>query len=142
MKSLTLCSHCHAPNRFDYSKSGQPVCGKCQSDLPTEGAVSHLNDQAVQALIDRGGEVVVDFWADWCGPCKMFGPVFSQVAMKKAEGASFVKVDTEANQQLMSKLGIRGIPTVVVFRNGREVGRQSGLMNSQQFDSFLGRPNR
>jgi len=113
----------------------KPSCGRCKMDLlqgaPIEGTPVNLD-----ALIKGEQPVVIDFWAPWCGPCKTFAPVFSEVA-KKETSARFVKVDTEAQQQLGAKYNIRSIPTLMVFKQGKLVDTLNGALPSSQFQSWL-----
>ena len=81
--------------------------------------------------------VILDFWADWCGPCKSFAPVFEQAAGQLAGKCRLAKLDSEANQQLSAQLGIRSIPSLILFKNGREVARQSGAFPLPQLMSWL-----
>jgi len=79
---------------------------------------------------------VVDFWADWCAPCKKLAPVFDEVS-EKVENVNFGKVDMEKNQQLGTKAGVRALPTLVIFRNGEEVARKSGAMKKEELTSWI-----
>lgn len=121
-----LCSSCTAVNRVDETRLDKAVCGKCARPL-AGGGVLHLNANLLDALLAKDGlPLLVDFWAPWCGPCKMMAPAFEAAALKLAPGVRLGKVDTEANPALGARFGVQSIPTLVLFRNGAEVDRLSG----------------
>lgn len=100
-------------------------------------AVSHLTGEGFAEAIATG-DVLVDFWADWCGPCKMLAPVIDELAAEYAGRVSVAKVDTDANGELAMSLGITGIPTVILFRDGTEVHRFVGVRPKSDFTAVLG----
>jgi thioredoxin 2 len=133
-----ICPHCHARNRVpDTRLADQPVCGKCKLPLlPGEPIV--LDDGTFDRFIANDGlPIVVDFWAPWCGPCKMFAPTFAQAASEWTGKLRFVKVDTEANAHLAQRFAIRSIPTLALFRNGREADRVSGALDPRGLRQWL-----
>lgn len=99
---------------------------------PIEGTLDNFS-----ALLESSTPVVVDFWAPWCNPCVGFAPVFSDVAQEQVGTARFVKIDTEAQQQLAAQFGIRSIPTIMVFKNGQRVDMLNGALPKSQFDQWL-----
>lgn len=137
--TYAACNKCHTVNRVDKAKiSDAPTCAKCKEKLPYDGSTLHLNSEALNELLLKSKKpVVIDFWAAWCGPCQMYGPVFSKVAKEMESDAVFVKVDTEKEQALSAQMGIRGIPATVMFKDGIEVGRQAGAMPEQMLKSFV-----
>jgi thioredoxin 2 len=124
-----VCVHCRATNRIPATRLGDdPVCGKCGRAL-LSGEPVVLGDGDFDAVTGRTElPVVVDFWADWCGPCRMMAPQFEQAARELKGRALFVKVDSDANPQLAQRFGIRSIPTLIRLDRGREVTRQSGAL--------------
>jgi thioredoxin 2 len=132
------CPACSSVNRVPDDRLGEsPKCGKCGSPL-LPGRPIDLNQASFDRFISRSGlPVVVDFWATWCGPCKMMAPVFTQVAGELNLRARFAKVETEAEQMLAARYGIRSIPTLAVFRNGQEIGRQAGAMDGSNLKRWL-----
>ena len=126
------CPACNAVNRIPVARLGQhPRCGKCHQPL-FSGKPLDLHAGNFAAHIDRGDlPVLVDFWAEWCGPCKMMAPQFVQAAQLLEPEARLAKLDTEAESQIAAHFNIRGIPTLILFRAGREVARQSGAMSAQ-----------
>ena len=98
----------------------------------------HLNDSNYEEEISKSGKpVLVDFWAPWCGPCKQFAPTFSQMAGQYGGQVRFVKVDTEAEQSLAARYNIRSIPTLAIFKGGRELDRVSGALAGPQLAAWL-----
>ncbi|MCD8339366.1 MAG: thioredoxin [Burkholderiales bacterium] len=88
-------------------------------------------------VLNAKGVVVVDFWAPWCGPCKMFGPVLEKAAETLPPGVKIVKYNVDESQNVASQLGVRGIPTVAVYKDGQLLAQQAGMMNSSQFSAFM-----
>ena len=134
-----VCPDCTAVNRVpDERLTEQPKCGKCGNAL-LPGKPVDLNSVSFQKFVSRSGlPVVVDFWAPWCGPCKMFAPVFSQAAGELNTRYRFAKVNTEAEQGLAAQFGIRSIPTLAIFRNGSEITRLSGALDAATLKKWLG----
>ncbi len=126
-----VCPACNATNRIPADKLGAaPKCGKCRKPLFAKQPLE-LTTANFQSHINRNDiPVVIDFWAPWCGPCKMMAPAFKEAAAQLEPGVRLAKVNTEAQQALGAQFAIRSIPTMIMFRNGREVARQSGAMGS------------
>ena len=140
MKTQTICPNCKKINSVDIasSKNKQPTCGHCQAELPIHGAYSELSASELNSLISSAKlPVVVDFWAPWCGPCKAFAPHFQQIAEQEGDKYIFVKVNTQAYPLAGDYYGIRGIPTLAVFKEGREEKRISGAMPAEQFREWI-----
>ena len=126
-----LCPDCHAVNRVDDARLGQAVCGKCAK--PLVGGVLHLDAPLLQNLLTRDGlPLLVDFWAPWCGPCRMMAPAFEEAARLLAPGVRLGKVDTEQEQALGARFQVQSIPTLVLFQNGREIARLPGARPAKE----------
>ncbi|MCB9091428.1 MAG: thioredoxin [Halobacteriovoraceae bacterium] len=137
--TYSVCKKCESLNKVDTSKAleKEAVCGKCGVTLELHGLVSHVNRSEFQRIINKSEKpVVVDFWASWCGPCRAYGPEFEKASINTTE-AVFLKVSTEEESALSSELGIRGIPCTIIYKNGREVLRQSGAMSSEQLKQLI-----
>jgi thioredoxin 2 len=132
------CPHCLALNRVpDERLADAPKCGQCGA-LLLPGKPVDLNATSFDRFIARAGlPVLVDFWADWCGPCKMMAPIFQQVAAEMGTRVRFAKVDTEANSQVSMRHHIKGIPSLILFKNGAEVARTSGAMEAHALKRWL-----
>jgi thioredoxin 2 len=124
-----VCPACQAINRVPDDKPARDGhCGRCHAPL-FDGHPIHLDDQTFARHVAKNSiPIVVDFWADWCGPCKMMAPEFQKAANVLEPKLRFAKLDTEASQQAAASLGIRSIPTMILFRGGHEIARQSGAM--------------
>lgn len=133
-----ICPNCLAinnvPKKDEYKKAN---CGKCKYSL-LQNKIITANASNIDKIINNSDlPVIIDFWAPWCGPCKMFAPVFGAVATEFPLKAIFVKVNTQDEQFLASRFKIRSIPTLAVYKNSKEVHRMSGAMNEAQFSSFV-----
>ena len=126
-----VCLHCEAVNRIPTARLGEkPKCGRCHQQLFTAHP-GELTEANFERHVDRSDiPLLVDFWAPWCGPCKMMAPAFEQAAVQLEPHLRLVKVNTEVEQRLGAKYGIRSIPTLALFQHGREVARQAGAMGT------------
>jgi thioredoxin 2 len=128
---LVVCPHCHAPNRVPAERLADgATCGRCKQALFV-GKPVDLDQASFDAHSGRSDlPLVVDFWAPWCGPCRMMAPAFAQAAAQLEPNYRLAKINTEEQQGLAARFGIRSIPTVALFRGGREVARQAGAMDA------------
>lgn len=134
---LIQCPSCKKLNRLSAEKvASKPICGSCQHDLlsaPIEANADDFGNLIHQTQIP----VLVDFWAPWCGPCKMFAPTFAQLAKKYTNQVLFVKLNTEEEQGIAAQFGIRSIPTLAFFKGGQEINRLSGALGLGDLDRYI-----
>lgn len=137
--TFSECRNCGSLNKLSPQKALEksPVCGKCGASLPVHGLVSEVSTEGFRKILKNAtGPVVVDFWASWCGPCRMYGPEYEKASTQNQD-TIFLKINTETEQQLSAELGIRGIPCTILYKNGKEVRRQAGAMSSAQVQQFI-----
>lgn len=134
---LIPCPACNGLNRIPASRlSDAPRCGRCKTMVLPDTPAS-LTQQNFAAQLRGDLPLLVDVWADWCGPCKTFAPTFQQAAKQLQGRCRLGKLDSEANPQLAAQLGIRSIPSLILFRGGVEVARQSGALPLPQLLAWL-----
>jgi len=132
-----VCPHCLAvnnvPQKDSYKKAN---CGKCKNSLLDTKPIELTSTNFDEVIVNSDIPVIVDFWAPWCGPCQMMAPNFEASAKNFPLKALYAKVNTENEQMLGAKFGIRSIPTLMVFKNGQEVHRVSGALQTQQLNEL------
>jgi thioredoxin 2 len=134
MAGVTACPSCGKQNRVPVAATGTPVCAACKARLPwLVDAGTDAFDGAVQAAVP----VLVDLWAPWCGPCRAVAPVLEQLAQDRAGELKVVKVNVDLAPEVSARLGVQGIPTMLLYIGGREVDRQVGALPRHELDRWL-----
>jgi thioredoxin 2 len=134
------CQFCETWNRVDLARAAnRPKCGKCERPILLDRPIA-LDDESFARTVESSGvPVLVDFYADWCGPCKMMAPAVDELAAKYQGRALVAKLNTDRAQATAARFQIRGIPTVVVFSAGQEAARQSGALPLAGLEQLLAR---
>lgn len=137
-----VCPHCDTVNRLPPARLAEhPTCGKCQKALFTGQPVDLASARFLKHIERSDIPVLVDFWAPWCGPCRTMTPFYAQAAQALEPQFRVVKVNTEASPDIGSRYNIRSIPTLALFRNGREVARQPGAVDANTIIAWAHRAN-
>ena len=137
-RATIACVFCETLNRVDLARVGDhPKCGSCGRPILLDRPVRVTDSEFDRVIADAEVPVIVDFYADWCGPCKSMAPVFDELAAEQQGKALVLKLDSDRNPATTQRFGVRGIPTLIVFREGREVARQVGLVPKQALEELL-----
>ena len=141
IKNLTVrCQFCDTWNRIDAAKAtAGPKCGKCAKPILLERPLPLTDDTFTRTISESDLPVAVDFYADWCGPCRMMAPAVDALAAHLQGKALIAKLNTDQSTRTASSFNIRGIPTTIVFKGGKEVARQSGAMPLEALKQLVAR---
>jgi thioredoxin 2 len=139
VKTATVaCPFCATLNRVDLTRvADRPKCGQCGRPLLLDRPLAVSDDNFERVIGDSKVPVLVDFYADWCGPCKIMAPILDEIAHTRQGDLLVLKLDTDRNQHTSQRFGIRGIPTLILFSNGEEVSRQTGAVPKQEIEALL-----
>ena len=138
METVRLtCTTCGQANRVPVARLGQgPKCGACGEAL-ADGRVAELDAGTHDRVLRDGLPVLVDYWAPWCGPCRMMAPEFARAAKALAPATRLMKLNTEDHPQISARAGIRGIPALILYRGGRELARLAGARPAAEIEGFV-----
>ena len=137
-RGVVACAFCATLNRIDMTKvSLRPKCANCQRPILLDRPVKAAGATFDKMLTGTTVPVLVDFYADWCGPCKMMAPLLDDVAHRRVGELLVLKLDTDRNPVTQHRFGVRGIPTLIVFRGGKEVARRVGAVPPAELEAFL-----
>ena len=137
-KATVPCPACGRLNRVDLARAKDgPKCGACKRPIPLDHPLPITDRSMERVLSDTEVPVVVDFYADWCGPCKMMAPLLDDLARERAGELLVAKLDTDRNPAMSTRFGIRGIPNLIVFRGGREVAREVGAIPRPRLNALV-----
>lgn len=133
-----VCPHClsvnNVPQKDSYKKAN---CGKCKNSLLDTSPIKLTSSNFDEVVVNSDIPVLIDFWAPWCGPCLMMAPNFTKAAKNFPLKTLFVKVNTENEQALGARFGIQSIPTLIMFKDSKEVHRVSGALSEEQLNSLV-----
>jgi len=133
-----VCPHCLEINNVPFKQSYKKAnCGKCKMSLLDNVPVELTNSNFDNIVVNSDIPVIVDFWAPWCGPCKMMAPTFKSVALNYPLKTLFAKVNTQDEQQLAARFNIQSIPTLIIFKSGKEIQRVSGALDNTNLSNFV-----
>ena len=133
-----VCPHCNGTNRIPSGKTlDEAKCGRGKQSILDTKPINLTTENFQQHLQKNDIPVIIDFWAPWCGPCKMMGPNFEQASQNFRARVRFAKVNTEEQQSLGAHFNIRSIPTLILFKQGKEVDRLSGALDANQLITWL-----
>lgn len=137
-KATVRCPFCGRLNRVDLARlRDRPRCGECARPILLDRPLAVMDADFERVVGEAQVPVLVDFYADWCGPCKTMAPLLDEIAQERAGEVLIVKLDTERNRAAAERFGIRGIPTFVLFRDGREVARATGAVPRERLDGLI-----
>jgi thioredoxin 2 len=138
-KVTVRCPFCARLNRVDLARlASQPRCGECARPLQLDRPIKSTEADFDQTITSAEVPILVDFYADWCGPCKIMAPALDALAHDHQGEILILKVDTDREQRLAQRFGIRGIPTLAAFRQGKESGRHVGVAQLPDLERLLG----
>ena len=138
-KATVACPFCGRMNRVNLSKAGdRPICGECGKPLLIDRPLRATDETLERIVAGSDVPVLVDFYADWCGPCKTMAPILDDIARTWTGRALVVKLDTDRSPEAAARYRITGIPTLVLFRDGKEARRQVGAVPRPAVESMLG----
>ena len=137
-KATVSCPFCSTLNRVDLARlEGRPKCGHCGRPILLDRPLAVSDATLERVVADSEVPVLVDFYADWCGPCKIMAPILDELAQGRAGEVLVIKLDTDRNPAMVTRFGIHAIPTLVLFWKGREAARQPGAVPRQRLEALV-----